>query len=214
MQPARQPVVSALCLTRERTDDTRVLPFRTSLIDINVNPGAMKLKFIIAPSVILGLASCASTTPVAGSGDVTPVPASAAGSAPGGAVRWSGSLQPTQQRTGGLGPMGQSKAFGTVSLASKGPERMVVNISLSTSLQSSTTLNWALLPGRCGSGSLPVVGVERFAVIDVGTNGRGQLTGEMALALPQSGAYHVNVYWTSGQQLSDVMTCANLRKES
>lgn len=174
----------------------------------------MKLKILFTPAVVAGLAACATTTPVAGSGDVTPAAASVGGAPSGSPIRWSGALQPTQQRTGGLGPTGQSKAFGTVTLTSKGAERTVVNISLSTSLQSSTALNWALLPGRCGSGSLPVVGIERFSVIDVGTNGRGQLASEMALGLPASGTYHVNVYWTSGQQLSDVMTCANLRKES
>lgn len=86
-------------------------------------------------------------------------------------------------------------------------------ISLSTSLQNSTSLNWAVLTGRCGSGSLPILGVEQFPVIDVGTNGRGQLNGEMALALPASGAFHLNVYWSGGRQLNDVMTCANLRRD-
>ena len=171
----------------------------------------MHRTFIVAPAVIAVLAACASTTPVAASGDALPASASAQSASPG--TRWSGSLQPTQQSSGSVGPRGQSKAFGSVRLSSKGPGRTVVDLSLSTSLQNSTSLNWALLPGRCGTGSLPLVGIERFPVIEVGTNGRGQLTSEMALALPESGTYHLNVYWGSGQQLSDVMTCANLRKE-
>jgi hypothetical protein len=117
-----------------------------------------------------------------------------------------------QQQTGGLGPTGQNKAFGTVRLSSKGTSRTAISITLSTPLSSAASLNWAVLPGRCGTGSLPLVGVERFPVIEVGNNGRGQLDGDMSLELPQSGTYHVNVYWSSGQQLSDVMTCANLRK--
>lgn len=118
-----------------------------------------------------------------------------------------------QQQTGGLGPTGQNKAFGTVTLSSKGSERTVVSISVSTPLQNSTALPWAILPGRCGTGSLPLAGLERFQLIDVSANGRGQLSTEMALALPESGTFHVNIYWGTGQQLSDVMTCANLRRE-
>ncbi len=33
----------------------------------------------------------------------------------------------------------------------------------------------------------------------------------MSLTLPEDGTFHVNVYW-QGSQLSDVMTCANLKK--
>ena len=54
--------------------------------------------------------------------------------------------------------------------------------------------------------------MERFPALDVGNNGRGQLDTEMALELPTSGAYHLNIYWETGQQLSDVMTCANLKQ--
>jgi hypothetical protein len=127
-------------------------------------------------------------------------------------VTWTGSLQPIQQASSGLGPTGQNKAFGTVKLSSKGTARTAISISLSTPLTNAASLNWAVLPGRCGTGSLPLAGVERFPLIEVGNNGRGQLEGEMALELPASGTYHVNIYWASGQQLSDVMTCANLRK--
>jgi len=172
----------------------------------------MNLSYFSAPALVVLLAACATTKPVAGTGDTMPTTSTSV-SASDGSVRWSGSLQPTQQRTGQIAPTGQSKAFGNVMLASKGPERTSVSISLSTPLQNSTSLNWALLPGRCGSGAMPLVGIERFPVIEVGTNGRGQLNGEMSLGLPATGTYHVNVYWGTGQQLSDVMTCANLRKD-
>ena len=117
-----------------------------------------------------------------------------------------------QQRSGGLGPTGQNKAFGNVTLSTKGTGRTAISIALSTPLSGSAALNWGVLPGRCGSGTLPIVGIERFPAIDVGNNGRGQLDTEMALDLPTDGAYHVNIYWGAGQQISDVMTCANLRK--
>jgi hypothetical protein len=60
---------------------------------------------------------------------------------------------------------------------------------------------------------MSLVPVERFPLIEVSTNGRGELTNEMALTLPSTGNYHLNVYWPGGgQQLNDVMTCANLHR--
>lgn len=164
----------------------------------------------VSKSILLaGLAACAASTPVADTG--TPAPATT-GSV-GESVRWSGTLQPREQRTGGLGPTGQNKTFGNVTLMSKGAERISIEISLSTPLQGATSLSWALVPGRCGSSALPVAQVGRFPVIEVGNNGRGQLSAEMALDLPASGAFHVNIYWPGGQQqANDVMTCGNLRR--
>jgi hypothetical protein len=169
----------------------------------------MNLKVFSLQASVLALAACASakTSDTAGA-----APSSSVAVASGGQVKWVGSLQPIQQASSGLGPTGQNKAFGTVTLSSKGTERTAISISVSTPLSGSTTLRWAVLPGQCGTGSLPIVGVERFPQIDVGNNGRGQLNTEMALSLPTNGSYHVNIYWANGQQLSDVMTCANLRK--
>ncbi len=172
----------------------------------------MNLKLFLTPAVLAGLAACATAKPVDNSGG--PTPSASAGVSSGATVRWTASLQPAQQRTGGLGPTGQNKTFGSVALRSIGTERASISISLSTPLQNSATLSWAVLPGRCGSSALPLVPIERFPVIDVSTNGRGQLNTEMSLELPTSGAYHVNVYWAGGSQLSDVMTCGNLRRES
>ena len=171
----------------------------------------MNLKPLCAPVILLGLAACATAKPVDDAGAPAPTASVSSGSS-GAPIRWTGSLQPMQQRSGGLGPTGQNKAFGNVSLSSKGSDRTAISISLSTPLQGSAALSWAILPGRCGSGALPIVGIERFPAIDVGNNGRAQLDTEMALELPTNGAYHVNIYWAGGQQLSDVMTCANLKK--
>lgn len=172
----------------------------------------MNLKPLRAPVLLLGFAACATATPVADSGAAASPASPSTSIQAGQTIRWTGSLQPMQQRSGGLGPTGQNKAFGSITLSSRGPDRTAISIQVSTPLQGSASLNWAILPGRCGSGSLPIVGIERFPVIDVGNNGRGQLENEMSLSLPTSGAYHVNIYWAGGQQLSDVMTCANLRQ--
>jgi hypothetical protein len=46
------------------------------------------------------------------------------------------------------------------------------------------------------------------------SNGRGQIDGDVPLELPTSGSYHVDVFWSNGQDQADVMTCANLRIEA
>lgn len=129
-------------------------------------------------------------------------------------VRWSGNFQPVQVRSSSVGMRIQSRIYGTADLASVEGNASRTQARLRFTAQTtggSFTAQWALLSGRCGSGSLPVVPLENFPVIEVGSNGRAQLDNEMALELPTSGEYHVNVY-LGGQNLDNVITCANLKK--
>lgn len=127
---------------------------------------------------------------------------------------WTGSLQPTQERTGAAVPTKQQKAYGTVRLqpTARDLDRTSVSIVVSTPLQEPGELRWAIVPGRCGSGALPLVGYEHFPIIEVAANGRGQLTTEIPLAMPYDGTFHLNVY-AGRVQLDNVLTCANLRRE-
>jgi hypothetical protein len=126
---------------------------------------------------------------------------------------WSGSFQPTQERTGVLAPTRLQQAGGTVRLrqSARDPQRTSVALTVSTQLQEPTSLRWAVLPGRCGTGSLPLLGFEQFPPLDVTSSGRGQMEVDIATPLPQSGTYHVNVYF-GGTELENVLTCANLRR--
>jgi len=125
---------------------------------------------------------------------------------------WSGNLQPTQQRTGGLAVTGQTKAFGQVAISSAPGrlQRMHVKLTVSLPSQGAASYRWAVLPDRCGAGSLPLIGFDQFPLIDVSTNGRGEVNADLPLELTPNGTYHVNVY-DGGQQLDNVVTCANLR---
>lgn len=169
-----------------------------------------------AAGLTVAIASaCASPSPVAG-----PAPEPSTVALPmTGPLRWSGTLQPVQQRTGMAAPTSQNKAYGTVFLAAAGPERTRVRVTVSTPITSAaggnpSSLAWGIHPGRCGSGSLPLVGIERFPPIELTGAGRGELDAEMAFRLPESGSYHVNVFWGRRSGLQDVMTCANLRRET
>jgi hypothetical protein len=129
--------------------------------------------------------------------------------------RWSGSLQPVQQRSGALRVTGQTRSFGTVSLTtpdSRNPDRLHVTLSVAVPSSTSSSLRWAIVPDRCGSGDLPLIGFEQFPLIEIGTNGRGQVEADLPLPMTANSTYHVNVY-DGGQQLDNVISCANLKVE-
>ena len=166
----------------------------------------------------LALAGCASSPKVDSSASAPAATSSAAASnslsgSP--TRRWTGNLNPTTSRTGQVAATGSSKTFGTVNLtvAESSENRSRARITL-TAPVSGAQLKWALLPGRCGSGAVSVMAVELFPVLDVGTSGRTDMDVEFPFTLPSSGTYHVNVYWPTGQQLNDVMTCENLLMEA
>ena len=149
------------------------------------------------------LSACATSS--APRDDDAPVRAPASG--------WTGSFQATQERSGVLAPTKLQQAAGTVRLqqSARDPRKTAVSLVVSASLKEPTSLRWALHPGRCGAASLPLLGYDQFAPLEVSSSGRGQLDVDLPLELPQTGSYHVNVYF-GGTDLDDVLTCANLRR--
>lgn len=147
------------------------------------------------------LAACASTS---GSSSTTSD----------GTRRWSGTLRQTPQRTGALAPTSTQNATGSVFLTGRAdsPERFQVRLVVSAPGNASSSLRWAILPGSCGTSAFPVTGYETFPPVDIGSNGRGELSRQLALSLDSGENYHVNVYRGQGTQLSDVLTCGNLRE--
>lgn len=167
------------------------------------------LRIGTAVFAISAVSACASTPAVESapqSSDATP--ASVAGDAP---VSWRGTLQATQQRTGNAVPTSQHKSTGTISLTQTSPGRTRVRLVVSTPIASSTALQWAIAPGRCGSGNMAIAVVSSFPVVEISNNGRGELDMTMQLDLPTSGSFHANVF-SGGTQLNNVITCANLAR--
>lgn len=153
-------------------------------------------------SVALLASACATPPATTSEGSTTPT-----------ASAWSGTFQATQERTGALAPTRLQQASGTVRLrgSARDPQRTSVALVVQTAVQEATSLRWAVLPGRCGAGSLPLLGFDQFPPLDITSSGRGQLDVEIPLPLPTSGVYHVNVYY-GGTQLDHVLTCATLRR--
>jgi hypothetical protein len=124
--------------------------------------------------------------------------------------RFSGTFQSIQQRTGAAAPTGQSRASGIIELIPIGGMRTRAVIQVSTAVQGGATVYWAIHPGRCGSGTLPVINHEAFPYIELSGAGTGNLDAELPVTLYAGRSYHANVY-SGGRGLNNVVTCANLR---
>jgi hypothetical protein len=90
---------------------------------------------------------------------------------------------------------------------------VVVNVSIPNE-PGMDLVGWGLSPGRCGSGSPLVLSPSMFPAIQIGPNGQGQIDAKIPFIIPDNGNYHVDVFRGQGTQLSDVITCAVLRRES
>ncbi|MDQ2667372.1 MAG: hypothetical protein M3Z05_15345 [Gemmatimonadota bacterium] len=133
------------------------------------------------------------------------------------ALRWSGSLQPTQGRTAEVQATTLHRASGTMAIeipsGADNMKRARVTLVIALPELTGSQLRWAVLPDRCGSGDLPLIGFEQFPLLEIGSNGRGELKADLPLELVANNSYHINVY-NGGQQLTDVFACGNLRYEN
>lgn len=128
-------------------------------------------------------------------------------------LQWSGSFQAIQQQSGDVNsPRGRNNATGNVLIFAEGQNAIRARININDISGSAPDYHWALVSGRCGSGAIPVLTVNQFPNI-VMSNGRGHVDNTVALPIPTSGTYHINVYRTKGGDEADVMACANLRLE-
>jgi hypothetical protein len=134
-----------------------------------------------------------------------------------GANRWTGTLNPTQGHTSAAVTTTRQRAYGTVELTATPNRPTVTHVRLNVTVPMEPGLNnlgWGIHPGGCGSGTPPVMSPGAFPTIVLSTNGGGSVDDDIGFALPTMGSYHVNVFRGNGTQLSDVITCANLRRDT
>lgn len=152
--------------------------------------------------LIAGLAACAShSTNQAGAGELA-----------GGNVSWSGSIKPAERNTGTIGSTRKSMVEGSVFMTrdTKDPTRSRIDLVLSSPTGNSS-VSWALVPGRCRSGGVPVLPVNNFQPIDVGSSGRAELSVSIPFEFPDQGSYHVDIYAGNRATLADVVACSDLK---
>lgn len=127
-------------------------------------------------------------------------------------IQWSGRFRAVQQQTSSIDPRGRNVASGTVVLTAQSATVTRARIDLSGPVEDSRQLHWAVAPGACLSGTIPLLAVNEFPDIDM-RRGHGQLDQTLPITLPTSGTYHVNVYTGDGSDESSVLTCAPLKLE-
>jgi hypothetical protein len=131
-----------------------------------------------------------------------------------GPERWSGSFK----QAGGSAVIGgeltraRSSAYGTITLTPVTDQRGRVKVDLSvTTSVSGSQIAWAVFEGPCNAPSPPVIQVNEFPTIEIGSSGSGIVRTELAMTMNSHASYHANVYWTGrATDVTNVMLCANL----
>lgn len=131
-----------------------------------------------------------------------------------GPPRWTGNFKQESNSAviGAEMARGRSTAYGTVVLTpvTDQERRVKVEMSVNTSL-TGAQIAWAVYEGTCGAPTPPVLAINDFPTIDIGTNGAGTVRTELPMTLNVRGTYHANVYWSGrATDVSNVMMCANL----
>lgn len=139
-------------------------------------------------------------------------PAATAAPSISGAIQYDGQFRPIQQNDGRLGMNTTQRIFGNVQVIFReNSGTSSVRLSLTTNANASEVLAWAIVPGRCGSGAVPVLPAAQFPPLELSNNGSGEINATgISVALP-AGTYHVNVY-RGGETLANVIACANLNQ--
>jgi hypothetical protein len=175
----------------------------------------MPLRQLFAAAVVsTALTGCASA-PSAGS-----APQSANESAPlvfPAAKHWKGTMRPTQSYNAAAVGSQRQNAYGgaelTVLASNPTLTHVTVNVAVPVDLGLGM-IGWGIAQGRCGSGNPTVLSPSSFPPIQLNATGQGTVDAQIPFIIPDNGTYHVNVFRGAGTQLVDVITCADLRRDS
>ena len=168
----------------------------------------MRYRFILAAlaAAPLALDACASST--AGGG----VPGPSTSLSDSRMPRWTASIQSIKEERINIAPDSlREKSFGTAQWT-QGAAASQSNVNLTFSYSGpERDLSWAILFGPCGNASLPVVPLSNFPELNVGANGKGQVNGTIAVDVPPSGTFHIDIYKDRTGSIEALVACGNLR---
>ena len=159
-------------------------------------------------AVALGVMACVKTPAV----ETASSPATNVGTTTGNVVSWSGNISAVTESNSDVRQSSRGNGYGNAQLTrGDSPSSTRVNITYSSGGTSDRYLNWAVLPGRCGAGSLPLLPISNFPELTVGGDGRAQVNVVLPFEFPARGDYHVNIYHERQQTLDQVVACGTLR---
>jgi hypothetical protein len=129
--------------------------------------------------------------------------------------RWTGTFSAKRSYDAAAVASRRQNAYGSVELTVSPSSPTLTHVSLTVSLPNEPGLDlagWGLSEGRCGSGSPPVLSPSMFPAVQLRSSGQGSIDAKIPFIIPETGNYHVNVFRRSGTQLTDMLTCAELRR--
>lgn len=160
----------------------------------------------ISAALSAALLGCATATP-------SPATEGSQASISSGPGSWSGIISAVTESSSQVRQPGRGTGYGSVTMsaaASRGQTQL--SLTYTDSGVSNRYLNWAVLPGRCGSGSFPLIPISNFPELQVAGNGRAETTVSLPFELPTQGDYHVNIYQERRSTLDAVIACATLKR--
>lgn len=162
----------------------------------------------VLSSLAVGFIACAKTPAV----ETAAAPASNVSAGSDNVVSWSGNITAVTESNSDVRQSSRGNGYGNAQLT-PGDSRVStrVNVTYSSGGTNDRNLNWAILPGRCGAGSLPVLPISNFPELGVGGDGRAQVNVVLPFDFPTRGDYHINIYHERQQTLDQVVACGNLR---
>jgi hypothetical protein len=133
------------------------------------------------------------------------------------AKRWKGTMRATQSYNAAAVGSQRQNAYGGAELIVLASNPTLTRVTLNVAVPVDLGLGlvgWGLAQGRCGSGNPTVLSPSSFPPIQLNATGQGSVDAQIPFIIPDNGTYHVNVFRAAGTQLVDVITCADLRRES
>ena len=125
-------------------------------------------------------------------------------------LEWSGKFKSTQQQSIGIAPRSLNIASGSIVLTAPDDRQTHVQMTLSGPADANALLQWAIAPGACRSGTIPVMPITNFPEIRM-NNGHGELDQVLSMPIPTSGSVHVNIYSGDATDETGVMVCSELK---
>lgn len=130
--------------------------------------------------------------------------------------RWTAVFKPSLASNASVRGAGTIRASGNVTISRADASReSVFKVEIRFALPNaarSGTLFWGVVPGRCGSGGIPVTGPSQNPTLELGANGTAEVSAEVALNLKPAEGYHINVYDAGiGDRDEAVISCSELK---
>ena len=145
------------------------------------------------------------------------VPAGGSASAPSGDVsmaagpRWTARLASVMQSRGDIRQSTQDKSYGSAEWRDGDAVSLSKVDLVFTYSGNERDLSWAILPGACGSASLPLLPLSNFPELNLVSGGRAQITVTLPIDLPVAGTYHIDIYRDRLGGTESVVGCGNLK---